>query len=90
VCNPSQNLQYRSKVRGCTQTEDHFYHTLNGDNERASLHRALPDRLQDQVFLVVPRAERLEQLYDLVPPALAHVIDADRAHLDVVVQQKVE
>lgn len=63
---------------------------LNGHNEWACLHRTPPDRLQDEVFLVVPRAKGLEQLDDLVLPALAHVVDADRAHLDVVVKQKVE
>ena len=34
--------------------------------------------------------ERLEQLDDLVPLSLPHVVDADHAHLDVVVEQKVE
>jgi hypothetical protein len=34
--------------------------TLCGDNERACLHRAIPDRLQDHVPFIVPRAECLE------------------------------
>ena len=63
-----------------------FVLTLYGDSERACLHRTIPDRLQDQFPFIVPRAKCLEQLDDLVPPALAHVVDADRAHLDVVVE----
>ena len=59
-------------------------------HEWACLHRALPDRLQNHASLLLPRAERLEQLDDLVPLSLTHVVDANHAHLDVVVEQKVE
>jgi len=40
--------------------------------------------------LLLPRAKRLEQLNDLVPPTQPHIIDTDRAHLDIVIEQKIE
>jgi len=63
---------------------------LYGDNERANLHRTIPDRLQDHLPFLVPRPECLEQLYDLVPSALTYVVNADSAHLDIVIEQKVK
>ena len=59
-------------------------------DKRASLHRTLPNRLQNRLALLLPRAERFEQLNDLVALTLPHIVDADRAHLDVVFEQKVE
>jgi hypothetical protein len=59
-------------------------------HERACLHRALPDRLQHRPTFVLPRPERLEELDDLVPFPLSNVVDADHAHLDVIVEQKVK
>ena len=59
-------------------------------NEWASLHRTLPDRLQNRIALLLPPAERLEQLNDLVTLTLAHIVNADRTHLDVILEQKVE
>ena len=59
-------------------------------DKRASVHRTLPDRLQNRVALLLPRAKRLEQLNDLVALSLAHIVNADCAHLDVIVEQKVE
>jgi hypothetical protein len=40
--------------------------------------------------LLLPRAKCLEQLDDLVALTLTHIVDADHAYLDIVVQQKVE
>ena len=60
------------------------------DNERANLHRAIPDRLQYQLPFLVPSTQRLEQLHDLVPSPLSHVVNANRAHLDIVIEQKVK
>jgi len=40
--------------------------------------------------LLLPRTKRLEELDDFVALALTYVIDANRAHLDIVVEQKVE
>ena len=89
---PNQNLQSCSlidlkfAVPPPTRGSSSFVLTLYGDSERACLHRTITDRLQDQFPFFVPRAKCLEQLDDLVPPTLAHVVDADRAHLDVVVE----
>lgn len=59
-------------------------------HEWTCLHGPVPDGLQDRATLLLPRSKRLEQLNDLIPLALSHVVDADHAHLDVVVEQKVE
>ena len=59
-------------------------------HEWTCLHGPVPDRLQDCATLLLPRSKRLEQLDDLIPLALSHVVDADHAHLDVIVEQKVE
>lgn len=64
--------------------------TSSSPNKRASLHRGFPNRLQNRIALLFPHAKCLEQLDDLVPPTLPHIIDADRAHLDIVIEQKVE
>ena len=64
--------------------------TSSSSDKRASLHRGFPNRLQNRIALLLPRVKRLEHLNDLVPPTLPHIIDADRAHLDIVVEQKVE
>jgi hypothetical protein len=40
--------------------------------------------------LLLSRAKSLEQLNDLVTLTLPHIVDADRAYLDVVVEQKIE
>jgi hypothetical protein len=64
--------------------------TSSSPYKRASLHRGFPNRLQNSIALLLPRAKCLEQLNDLVPPTLPHIIDADRAHLDIVIEQKVE
>ena len=68
----------------------HAIKTSSSPDKRASLHRGLPNRLQDRIALRLPRAECLEQLNDLVPLTQSHIIDADRAHLDIVFEQKVE
>ena len=64
--------------------------TSSSPNKRASLHRSFPYRLQNRMALILPRAKRLEQLNDLVPLTQPHIIDADRAHLDIVIEQKIE
>ena len=40
--------------------------------------------------LLLPRTKSLEQLNNLVPFALPHIIDTNRAHLDIIIEQKVE
>jgi hypothetical protein len=62
----------------------------HGRNKRTRLHRALTDRLYDRTSLVFPSSKRLEQLHNLIPFALSHVVDAHRAHLDVILEQKVK
>jgi hypothetical protein len=68
----------------------HTIMTSPSPDKRASLHRGLPNRLQNRIALILPRANCLEQLNDLVPPTLSHIVDANRAHLDIVIEQKVE
>jgi hypothetical protein len=68
----------------------HAIITSSSPDKRASLHRRFSNRLQNRIALLLPRAKCLEQLNDLVPPTLPHIIDADRAHLDIVIEQKVE
>ena len=46
--------------------------------------------MRDGLAFLLPRAERLEELHDLVALARADVVDAHGAHLDVVVEQEVE
>lgn len=64
--------------------------TSPSPDKRAGLHRGFPDRVQNSIALVIPRAKCLEQLNDLVPLTLPHIIDANRTHLDIVFEQKVE
>lgn len=64
--------------------------TSSSPDKRPSLHRGFPNRLQNRIALLLPRAKCLEQLNDLVPLTLPHIIDADHAHLDIVIEQKVE
>jgi len=68
----------------------HAIMTSSSPDKRASLHRGFPNRLQNRIALLLPCTKCLEQLNDLVPPTLPHIIDANRAHLDIVFEQKVE
>ena len=59
-------------------------------HEVPGLHGALADALRERAALVLPGLERADDLDDLVALALADVVDADAAHLDVIVEEEVE
>jgi len=84
----------RSQNTNASLFTHHWHHhqrfVIRSRHERTRLHGPIPNRLQDRATLLLPRSKRLEQLNDLIPLALSYVIDADHAHLDVIVEQKVE
>jgi hypothetical protein len=83
----TENGETKKEIR---VTRNHSHLSSSSRHERARLYRTLPNRLQNRTALLLPRAQRFEQLDDLVALALAHVVDADHAHLDVIVEQKIE
>ena len=68
---------------------NHLHHDRH-HKPSPSLHTPLRNRTRQRAPLILPSLQRPQQLHDLIPLPLPHIINAHAPHLHIIVQQKVE